>query len=125
MQTAACLSYIQSAACVTFYVINSPFIMRCIIVVLEGFVHFRCEVTASEGYPDICILQYVCYFAYLWGNECKYCSSFVLVRVRVCYGALFPYALSGVEAFVLMPVGNHYVGLCVELLSILFLGFLD
>ena len=24
------------------------------------------------------------------------------------------YALSGVEAFVLMPVGNHYVGLCVK-----------
>ena len=95
------------------------------VVVLGGFVHFSYGVTTSEGYPDICIPEYVCDFAYLWGNVCECCPSFVLVRVRVCYGALFPYALSGVEAFVLLPVGNHYVGLCVELLSILFLGFLD
>ena len=35
------------------------------------------------------------------------------------------YVLSGAEAFVFMPVGKHYVGLCVELLSILFVRVLN
>jgi len=56
--------------------------------VIHGeFDHFSYGVTASEGYPDICIPEYVCDFAYLWGNVCEYCPSFVLVRVRVRYGA--------------------------------------
>ena len=57
------------------------------VVVLGGFVHFSYGVTASEGYPDICILEYVRDFAYLRGNVCECCPSFILVRVRVCYGA--------------------------------------
>ena len=54
---------------------------------LGGFDHFSYGVTASEGYPNIRILEYVCDFAYLRGNVCECCPSLVLVRVRVCYGA--------------------------------------
>ena len=83
----ASLSYIRSAACVTFYLIDSPFIMGRNVVALGGFVHFSYGDTASEGYPDICILEYVHDFAYLWGNVCECCPTFILVRVRVCCGA--------------------------------------
>ena len=59
VQTKACLSYIRSAACVAFCLLNFPFIMGRNILVLGGFDHFSYGVTASEGYPDIRILEYV------------------------------------------------------------------
>ena len=87
VQTTACLSYIRSAACVTFNLINSPFIMGRNVVVLGRSDNFSYGVLASESYPDVCVLEYVCDFAYLWGNVCECCPSFVFVRVCVYYGA--------------------------------------
>jgi hypothetical protein len=83
VQTTACLSYIRSAACVTFYLINSPFFMGWNVVVLGGSDYFGYGVSASESYPDVCVFEYVCDFAYLWGNVCKCCPSFVFVHACV------------------------------------------
>ena len=57
---------------------------------LWGFDHFSYGVTASEVYSDICILEYVCDFAYLQGNVCKYCpflflSVCAMVRIVLCF----------------------------------------
>ena len=70
-QTTACWSYIRSAACVAFYLINSPFIMGRNVVVLGGSDDFGYGISASESYPNVCVFEYVCDLAYLWGNVCE------------------------------------------------------
>ena len=66
-----------------FYQINSPFIMGRNVVVLGGSDDFGYGISASEGYPDVCVFEYVCDFAYLWGNLCECCPSLVFVRACV------------------------------------------
>ena len=73
VQTMACLSYIRSATCVTFYLINSPFIMGRNVVVLGGSDDFGYGISASESYPDVYVFEYVSDLAYLWGNVCECC----------------------------------------------------
>ena len=49
---------------------------------------------------------------------------FLFVLVCLCWCVL-SYVLSGVVGFALLSVGNRYVGLCAELLTILFFGLLN
>jgi hypothetical protein len=95
VQTTACLSYIRSAACVTFYLINSPFIMGQ-NVVLGGSDNFSYGVTASERYPDICVLEYVCDFAYgeMYVNVAHLLFLFVFVCTMVRFVLCFIWCLS-------------------------------
>ena len=49
-------------------------------MVLGGSDDFGYGISASESYPDVCVFEYVCDFAYLWGNVCECCPSLVFVR---------------------------------------------
>ena len=41
---------------------------------------FGYGISASESYyPNICVFEYVCDLAYLWGNVCECCPSLVFV----------------------------------------------
>jgi hypothetical protein len=89
------------------------------IVVLGGSDDFGYGISTSENCPNVCVFEYFCVFSYLWANVCECCPSLVFVRACV-YCGVFCLVLSGVAVFALLSVGNHYVGLCAELLAILF-----
>ena len=81
--------------------------------------------SAFECYLDICVSEYVCDLAYLWGNVGECFPSPVFVRACVHCGVLFFFVLSAVFVFALLWVGNRFVGRCEELLAILCFVFLS
>jgi hypothetical protein len=83
VQTTACLFYIRSAAGVTFYVINPPFIMERNFVILGVFDDIGYSISESESYSEVCAFAYVCDMVYLWGNICECCPPFVFVLACV------------------------------------------
>ena len=53
-------------------------------MVLGRSADFGYGVSASESYPNVCVFEYVCVLAYLWGNVCG--PSLVFVRACVYCG---------------------------------------
>ena len=52
-------------------------------MVLGRFDEAGCGISASECYPNVCVSEYVCDLAYLWGNVCECCPSLVFVDASV------------------------------------------
>ena len=51
------------------------------VLVLGRFYTVGYGVSASEYYPNVCVVsEYVCDLAYLWGNMCECCLSLVFVH---------------------------------------------
>jgi len=82
VKAVASLAYIRQITCVTCQLVDSPFTVGRGIVsgrfnqVGYGVVAFIC-------YPDVCVSEYVCDLAYLWGNLCE-CCPFLVFGV-VCF----------------------------------------
>ena len=85
-QTTVCLSYIRSAACVAFYLINSPFLVGWNVVVLGGLMILAMVLGHMKSIVTFVFFEYVCDLAYLWGNVCEYRPSLVFVRACVYCG---------------------------------------
>jgi len=54
----------------------------------EGFDQVGYGISASECYLNVCVSEYVCDLAYLWGNVGECYPSFVFVHVCVWCGVL-------------------------------------
>jgi len=52
-------------------------------VVLGRFDEAGCGISASECYPNVCVSEYVCDFAYLWGNIGECWAALVFVSACV------------------------------------------
>ena len=116
------MSYIRSAAFVAFYLINSPCVVGRDVVVFRGLIilvmvlrHLKSILTFV--FLNMFVTLHICREMYV--NIAHFCSC---PCVLWC---VLSYVLFRAEAFILMPVGKHYGGICVELLSILFLGVLN
>ena len=79
---------------------------------------FGYGVSPSENYPNVCVFEYVCELAYLWGNV-RECCHLLFCSCLCVLWCVLSYVLSGVVVFALLLVGNRYAGLCAELLTIL------
>jgi len=80
-------------------------------VVSGRFYRVGYGVAAFICYPDVCVSEYVCDLAYMWGNVCECCTLlvFAVVWCGVVWCVLF-YVLSDVLVYVLLWVGNRFVG---------------
>jgi len=67
-------------------------------MVLGRFDKLGYGISASECYPNVCVSEYVCNLAYLWGNVAHFLFLFMLV----CSVVRFVLFLSGVLVFVLL-----------------------
>jgi hypothetical protein len=54
----------------------------------EGFDQVGYGISASECYLNVCVSEYVCDLAYLWGNVGECYPSFVIVHVCMWCGVL-------------------------------------
>ena len=87
-QATVCLTYVRQVACVVCQLINSPFFVGRNVVVFWRFDPLGYGISASECYLNVCVSEYVCDLAYLWGNVGEYYPSFVFVHVCVWCGVL-------------------------------------
>jgi len=117
VQAAARLAYMRQITCVTYQLVESLFTVGRIVGVYGRFNKFGYGVAAFICYPDVCVPEYVIDLAYLRGNGCECCPFLVYAVVRC---GVF-YVLSDVLVYVLLWVGNNFVGRCEGLLKILFL----
>ena len=75
-------------AFVTCQLINTPFIVERGVVVCRRFDPVGHGISSFECYLDICVSEYVCDLAYLWGNVGECYPSLVFVRACVHCGVL-------------------------------------
>jgi len=121
VQATASLAHIRQITCVACQLVDSPFILGWGAVVSGWFNQVGCGAVAFICYPDVCVTEYVGDPACLWGYVCECCPLLVFAVTWcgvVCF-VLF-YVLSDVLVYVLLWVGNRFVGRCEGLLTILF-----
>ena len=98
VQGAASLANIRQITCVTCQLVDSPFTVGQGVVVSGRFNWVGYGVVAFICYPDVCVSEYVCDLAYLWGNVCECCP--LLVFAVVWCGVVW----CGVVCFVLCSI---------------------
>ena len=55
--------------------LNTPFIVGRGVVLFRRFDPVGSGISTFECYLDICVSEYVCDLAYLWGNDSKCCKD--------------------------------------------------
>jgi len=77
------LAHIRQTTRITLQLVNSPFIMGQGEVVSGWFNQVDYGVAAFICSPDVCVSEYVCNLAYLWGYVCE-CCPFLVFAVVWC-----------------------------------------
>jgi len=93
-----------------------PFTVGRGVVVSGRFSQVGYGVASFISYSDVCVSEYVSDLAYFRGNVCECCQFLVFAAV---WYVLFC-VLSDVLVYVLLWVGNRFVGRCEGLLTNLF-----
>ena len=71
VQATASLAHIRQIARVTCQLVDFPFIVGRGAVVSGWFNQVGYGAAAFICYPDVCVTEYVCDLAYLWGYVCE------------------------------------------------------
>ena len=74
VQATASLDHIRQITCIACQLVDSPFVVGRGAVVSGWFNQVGYGAAAFKCYPDVCVTEYVCDLAYLWGYVCECCQ---------------------------------------------------